>query len=224
MHPIKQAMGPIRIRVVCGDEWKHSLMENVDDIEDKENQVLSETKRRGPKRKVIKAALQFSSPNPSQAKSNDANAKQTVSVLTEDRLKLESLVLQLSGEIKRKDEEARYLRKQIQPFILSENTNLHLQFKAGIDRLVATIFPGKHNATKAFILMNIIKDNLLFNGEAALSLRQHTVGHIKTLFRAWKLVKAGDTSPVGAFKTSTIEALHNVIDEDNDGLFPNLKR
>jgi hypothetical protein len=26
-------------------------------------------------------------------------------------------------------------------------------------------------------------------------------------------VKAGDTSPVGAFKTSTIEALHVVIDE-----------
>ena len=105
-------MGPIRIRAVCGDERKHSLTENVDDVEDKENQVLSEPKRRGPKQKAIKAALQFSSPIPSQAKSNDANAKQTVSVLTEDRLKLESLVLQRSGEIKRKDEEARYLRNR----------------------------------------------------------------------------------------------------------------
>jgi hypothetical protein len=37
------------------------------------------------------------------------------------------------------------------------------------------------------------------------------------------IVKAGDTSPVGAFKTSTIEALHGVIDENNEGLFPSLK-
>jgi hypothetical protein len=33
-------------------------------------------------------------------------------------------------------------------------------------------------------------------------------------------LKAGDTSPVDALKTSSILALHNVIDENNDGLFP----
>jgi hypothetical protein len=37
------------------------------------------------------------------------------------------------------------------------------------------------------------------------------------------VVKAGDTSPVGAFKTSTIEALHKVIVVGNDHLFPSLK-
>ena len=49
---------------------------------------------------------------------------------------------------------------------------------------------------------------MLFNGECAVSLRQNATQHVKALFRPWKLVKAGDTSPVGAFKTSTIEALH----------------
>jgi hypothetical protein len=37
------------------------------------------------------------------------------------------------------------------------------------------------------------------------------------------VVKAGDTSPVGAFNSSTIEALHKVIDVGNDRLFPSLK-
>lgn len=36
-------------------------------------------------------------------------------------------------------------------------------------------------------------------------------------------MKAGDTSPVGTFKTSTIEALHKAIDEKKEGLFPSLK-
>jgi hypothetical protein len=43
------------------------------------------------------------------------------------------------------------------------------------------------------------------------------------LFRQWKLVKADDTFSVDAFKTSTIKALHKVIDEHDDGLFPSLK-
>jgi len=36
------------------------------------------------------------------------------------------------------------------------------------------------------------------------------------------LVKAGDVSAIGAFKSSTIEALQNVIDENNDGYFPSV--
>jgi hypothetical protein len=76
---------------------------------------------------------------------------------------------------------------------------------------------------KASILMDVKRDHMLFNGESALSLRQNAVDHVKSLFRAWKLVKSGDTSPVGAFKTSMIEVLHNVIDEQDERLFPSLK-
>jgi hypothetical protein len=43
---------------------------------------------------------------------------------------------------------------------------------------------------------------------------------VRHLFRPWKLVKASDVSPVGAFKTSSINALHDVIDEEGLGLFP----
>ncbi len=64
---------------------------------------------------------------------------------------------------------------------------------------------------------------MLFNGECAVSLRQNDTQHVKALLHSWKLVKAGDTSPVGASKTSTKEALHKVIDEHNKGLFPSLK-
>ncbi len=33
-------------------------------------------------------------------------------------------------------------------------------------------------------------------------------------------MKAGDISSVGSFKTSTINALQNVVDENGDGFFP----
>jgi hypothetical protein len=135
---VSRNVGPIRVRVICSDEQKHAIVEN---DEDKENQVPLEQKRRGPKRRAIKEALNFSSPNPSQVKSNDAVGKTELAVLTEDRLKLESLVKQLSEVIKTKDEEARYLRKQMQPFVMHNNTVLHVQFKKGIERLAATIFP-----------------------------------------------------------------------------------
>ncbi len=36
-------------------------------------------------------------------------------------------------------------------------------------------------------------------------------------------MKAGDTLPIGAFQTSTVDALHKVIDENDEGLFPGLK-
>ncbi len=66
-------------------------------------------------------------------------------------MKLETMVMKLSEEIKRKDQEARNLKKKIVPFKQSENVCLNEQFKQGIEKLAATIFPGKHNATKATI-------------------------------------------------------------------------
>jgi hypothetical protein len=40
------------------------------------------------------------------------------------------------------------------------------------------------------------------------------------LFKPWRVLKAGDVSPIGAFKTSTVKALNEVIDHSNQGLFP----
>jgi hypothetical protein len=36
----------------------------------------------------------------------------------------------------------------------------------------------------------------------------------------WRLLKAFDCSSVGAFKTSTLQAMHSVLDEENNGYFP----
>ncbi len=86
----------------------------------------------------------------SEAISNSERA-----VLTEECLKLETMVIKLSEEIKWKDQEASNLGKKIVTFKESENVCLNEQFKQGIETKAATIFPGKHNATKAMILMDI---------------------------------------------------------------------
>jgi hypothetical protein len=44
--------------------------------------------------------------------------------------------------------------------------------------------------------------------------------HIRNVFKEWKLLKAFDCSSVGAFKTSTLQAMHAVLDEDKNGFFP----
>lgn len=177
---------------------------------------------RGPKRSIIKASL-FLPHTPSEVTSSEAFTKSKRAVLTEERLKLETLVEKLSEEVKRKEQEACNLRKIMVPLKLNKNVCLNEQFKQGIEKPAAAFFLGKHNITKATILMDVIKDHMLFNGEPVMSLRQHGAQHIKTLFHLWRLVKAGNTSPVGAFKISTIEAFHKVIDEHDEKLFPSLK-
>jgi hypothetical protein len=79
---------------------------------------------------------------------------------------------------------------------------------------------GKHNTTKAKVLVETIMNGKLFNGEAASAVSEVTRQYIRNLFRPWKLVKAGDISSVGSFKTSTINALRNVVDENGMGYFP----
>jgi hypothetical protein len=106
---------------------------------------------------------------------------------------------------------------------MCEPSDLLLGFKRGIEKLASNIYPGKHNKTKAQILLEVMQDHQLFGGDAAVSLKTTANDYIRNLFRPWKVVKAGDTSPVGAFKTSTIEVLHKVINAGNDRLFPSLK-
>jgi hypothetical protein len=79
---------------------------------------------------------------------------------------------------------------------------------------------GKHNCTKAKLLMEAIISGRLFNGEAANLLQKKMRNYIQNLFRPWKLVKAADVAAVGAFKSSTINALRSVIDKQKEELFP----
>jgi hypothetical protein len=140
-------------------------------------------------------------------------------------LKLQQVMGEISSEVKRKDQEVHDLQKKVQPSNLSmcEPSDLHLEFKKGIRKLATNIYPGKHNKMKAKILMEVLQDHQLFSGESAVCLKTSANDYIRNLFQPWKVVKAGDTSPVGAFKTSFIEELHEVIDEGNDHPFPSLK-
>jgi hypothetical protein len=45
---------------------------------------------------------------------------------------------------------------------------------------------------------------------------------IRQLLQPWKLVKASDIAAVGAFKSSTINALREVIDENGEDFFPSV--
>jgi hypothetical protein len=79
---------------------------------------------------------------------------------------------------------------------------------------------GRHASTKARLLLEAIMSGKLLQGEAANVLHDVAKQYIIKLFRPWKLVKAGDVSAVGGFKTTTINALRTVVDEKCEGLFP----
>jgi hypothetical protein len=67
--------------------------------------------------------------------------------------------------------------------------------------------------------MDAIFTGNLLNGEIAKWMNEKMRDYISSLFRPWRLVKAGDVSAVGAFKSSTIKALRNVIDEKKRATF-----
>jgi hypothetical protein len=74
------------------------------------------------------------------------------------------------------------------------------------------------------MLIEAIISSKIFKGEAALALHKVVKTYIQKLFRPWKLVKAGDVSSVGCFKTSLIVALREVVDDDDYGHFPSTSR
>jgi len=222
-----KCLGPTRIRVVFnGDGIESSPLIS----EKADNKVtlfpVEKKSRRGPIPKALKPII-FVSPTPSCA---TALCKSETAADVEMQLKLKQTVSVLEEEMKKKDQKFRDFQKKMQPFTLplveaskAQVYDSKALFKKGIEQLASNLFPGKHGKTKAEVLIDVMQSYMLFNGKSAQSLKNNAVAHIKNLFRPWKLVKAGDTSPVGAFKTSTIEALHGVIDENNEGISPSLK-
>jgi hypothetical protein len=89
-----------------------------------------------------------------------------------------------------------------------------------LEQYLSKLYPSKHATTKAKLLLAEFVSNNFLNGEGKVAINDLVCSHIYHLFRPWKIVKVGDVSAVGAFKTSTIKALHSVIDENNSGIFP----
>jgi hypothetical protein len=83
-----------------------------------------------------------------------------------------------------------------------------------------TCLKGKHATTKARMMMEALMSGKVLNGEATVAFQGVVKQYIRSLFRPWKLVKAGDMAAVGGFKTTTINALRNIIDENGEGFFP----
>ena len=122
-------MGPIRVRVICGDVQESDNTENIDVNTAALNEPMKA--RRGPKRKALMPAP-FVSPIPFSASAHLA-LKSERAVEVEERLKLQCLVGKLSDDMKRKEQEVRDLRKKVQPvhFTLLDPSELNLEFKKG---------------------------------------------------------------------------------------------
>jgi hypothetical protein len=82
---------------------------------------------------------------------------------------------------------------------------------------------GKHNATKAKVVVDNIFHGNLLNGVVATLMKDKMREYIRQLFRPWRMVKASDVAAVGAFKSSTINALCDIIDENEEGLLPSVR-
>jgi hypothetical protein len=109
---LAKGFGPIKVYIICGDDGsKHEAIESA-----KEN-MPHQPKHRGPKRKALRPLPLSAIPTP--VSSNDIIVKSERASFYEEWLRLETLVSKLSDALKKKDQEARVLRKKVQPFPLS---------------------------------------------------------------------------------------------------------
>jgi len=94
-----------------------------------------------------------------------------------------------------------------------------VEISRNLEITLSKILPGKHASTKAKMLFDEIMTGKLYDGAAMTVVNDYMQGYIKKLFAPWRLLKASDVSAIGAFKTSTVQAL-NDIDKDKIGVFP----
>ncbi len=234
---VTKKLGPIRIKVVCGvvENPCNGVMENVEEVDNTRNIVHVPPDRipspvSEESDEIGLTMYLLNSEREARSKLEQTNfslqtdimkRKAEVASEVEKRLKLEKTLSTLQNELVKKEQKISNLQKKVKPFNGTAGCyNAQESFRKGIEKLAGSILPKKHNKKKASLLMESILDGRLFNGEAEEALKEHSVCYVKKLFRPWRLLKAGDTSPIGALKTSTIQALRDVVDENKEGLFP----
>ncbi len=104
--------------------------------------------------------------------------------------------------------------------VLSNNIDPMKYLCKSIEKLLGTVLPGKHAHEKASLLITALSSAKLLKGEGLKVLNELKRQHIRQVFKEWRLLKAFDCSSFGAFKTSTLQAMHSVLDEENNGYFP----
>jgi hypothetical protein len=131
-----------------------------------------------------------------------------------------SALADLNKKLKRKKVLIQYYNKQSSIGESNDATCMEASVVCdAIDRAFLML-KGKHNTTKAKLLIEAIMNRKLFKGEAVAAVSDMMWQYIQNLFQPWKFVKSGDISSVGSFKTSTINALRNVVDDKGIGYFP----
>ncbi len=141
-----------------------------------------------------------------------------ISAIQDTITKASESLVEYQKQLKSKKSLVSYYNKQKKDSC--ETTSDEVTMVCGAIERAFSCLKGKHASKKARILVEAIMSGNLLKGEAAVAVNDIIKQYISNLFRPWKLVKAGDHSSVGGFKTTTINTLRNVIDQDGVGFFP----
>jgi hypothetical protein len=106
--------------------------------------------------------------------------------------------------------------------VLDNNIDPMKYLCTSIEKILGTVLPGKHAHEKASLLITALSSSKLLIGEGLKVLNELNRQPTRLVFKEWKLLKAFDCSSVGAFKTSTLQAMHAILDEDKKGYFPSV--
>jgi hypothetical protein len=143
---------------------------------------------------------------------------QLVSDQQRDIKAADETVVAVKKKLKQSQSVAVYYKKRSEKNIKKASNVVDIT--AGLEIALSKLFPGKHPATKAKLLFDEIISGRLYNGEARNVVNDYVRSYIKDLFKPWRVLKAGDVSAIGAFKSSTVKALNEVIDREKLGFFP----
>ncbi len=199
-------------------------------VGEKETSMIAIQKRKVHYKHVLQSSLRKAAKESRDAKklqekvlpARDVNHKLMVAKIKNESLLKDKEILEQQGqiaelkaELKRPIATANYLRKKSGAVSTKAN-----HICESLEMYFVKLYPGKHARTKAKLLLAEFLDGKLLKGEVKSAVYDFVCSRISYLFRPWKIVKAGDVSPIGAFRTSTSQALHDVIDEFKEGLFP----
>jgi len=248
---IKKGYNPIRIRIICNPDGNICGTEKNIQKETPEPRCLTSvadvkpSKKPKIQREVVSKAYKLEEEKKSRAKlilekliavehSNEKlkEKDQECFALEKEymvlKVKLDSTERKLksaqvlANHYKKENKKKEIYKLKKTDGILSGNIDPVKYLCQSIEKLLGTVLPGKHAHEKASLIITALSSEMLFKGEGLRILHELKRQHIREVFKEWRLLKAFDCSSVGAFKTSTLEAMHSVLDEDKNGYFPSV--
>jgi len=245
---LKKGYKPIRIRIVCstGDEiesdndsngiqcqtaneplCRPSMPNNSEKIRKCEEAAPSEMKRLRAQlvmEKLEEAKLSAESNKKFKAKEEECAELEKANLSLQTKLDVTERKLksaQVLTNYYRKENACKEMYKLKKTDGELDNKRDPMKYLCtSIEKILGTILPGRHAHEKASLLINALCSEKMLKGEGEKIIQEKNRIHIRNVFKEWKLLKAFDCSSVGAFKTSTLQAMRSVLDENNSGFFP----